>query len=275
MTAQMQPTGPPDARLVGRVALITGASSGLGKATAFRYAALGARVVCADLKSAGVENEINEKHGKDRAIFVAVNVTEEAQIQSMIKQAADWGGRVDIVCNYAGIAAEAKTPGRAHEFPTESFDLTWAINVRGVWLCCKYALQQMLAQEPREANARGDRTRGWIINAASILGKVAAANAPAYTTSKHAVVGMTKQMAIDYAQDRIHINALCPGYIETPMIAALTADAESKAAITGRHPWNALGRAEDIADAAVFLASDEAAWVSGHCLVVDGAYTTQ
>lgn len=97
----------------------------------------------------------------------------------------------------------------------------------------------------------------------------------AYTPSKFAVVGMTKQMAIDYAKDRIHVNAVCPGFVETPMIGHITADEQLAANVAARHPWNALGRPEDIADAALFLCSDESAWITGHSLVVDGAYTAQ
>lgn len=161
-----------DSRLKGRIAVITGASSGLGKATALKYANSGARVVCADLKSSGVEKDIAAKYGKDSATFIECNVSDEKQIQNLISEAVKWGGRLDILCTYAGIAAETKhgMTARLHDLPTEDFDQTILINCRGVWLCCKYALQQMLAQEPREPNARGERTRGWIVNAASMLG---------------------------------------------------------------------------------------------------------
>ncbi|KAK5124913.1 hypothetical protein LTR85_001103 [Meristemomyces frigidus] len=249
-----------DQRLQGRIAVITGASSGLGKATAIRFANSGARVVCADLKSAGVETEITSKHGEDSATFVECNVTDEAQIESLIKEAVKFGGRLDIICNYAGIAAETAhtTPMRAHDIPTKDFDRTMAINTRGVWLCCKYALKQMLDQEPREANARGERTRGWIVNAASMLGTIGVPNAPCYVPSKHAVVGMTKQMAIDYAKDRIHVNALCPGFVKSPMITTFIDEPAAHDLVASQHPWNSLGRPEDIADAALFLCSDEA-----------------
>lgn len=161
-----------DSRLRGRIAIITGASSGLGKATALRFAASGARIVCADLQSAGVEQDITARHGADAATFVACNVRQESEIQHLVAAAVEWGGRIDILCNYAGIAAETAhgMAARAHDLPTEDFDRTWEVNARGVWLCCKYALRQMLAQEPREPNARGERTRGWIVNAASMLG---------------------------------------------------------------------------------------------------------
>lgn len=182
---------------------------------------------------------------------------------------------------------------RVHEVDVADFDRLHNVNTRGVWLCCKHALGQMMAQEPREANARGERTRGWIVNAASILGLVGSAFVNSYVPSKHAVVGMTKQMAIDYAKDRIHINAVCPGYTHSPMIADLTADAATSQALNDAHPWGSLGRPEDIADAALFLCSDEAqvtplcplqtcntdsfrsAWVTGHSMVIDGGYTVQ
>lgn len=154
---------------------VTGASSGLGKATALRFADQGARIVCADLKSVGLEDELTSKHGKDAAIFIKCDVTKEDEIKNLIKEAVAFGGRLDILCNYAGIAIETNETNamskRAHELTTDDFDLEMAINLRGTYLCCKYALGQMLEQEPREPNARGERTRGWIVNAASMLGK--------------------------------------------------------------------------------------------------------
>lgn len=164
-----------DGRLKDRIAVITGGSSGIGKATALRFANSGARIIIADLKTGGTEDEINKAHGADRATFIKCDVTEESDIESLIQQAVKWGGRLDIMCNFAGIAIESSysVPKRAHEMDVADYEKVWRINERGVWLCCKYALRQMLAQEPREANARGDRTRGWIVNAASMLGLIA------------------------------------------------------------------------------------------------------
>lgn len=148
------------------------------------------------------------------------------------------------------------------------------INTRGVFLGCKAAIAQFLAQEPSTTNARGDATRGWIINTASMLGLVAFPNAPCYVTSKHAVVGLTKQIAVDYAKDRIHCNALCPGFIATAMVKEFLPD-EAEPMLAAAHPWGKLGTPDDVAKAAVFLASDDASWITGVPLVIDGGYTAQ
>jgi NAD(P)-dependent dehydrogenase (short-subunit alcohol dehydrogenase family) len=128
-----------------------------------------------------------------------------------------------VMCNNAGIATEVEKglSLRIHDTPTENYDRTHALNQRAVWLGCKYAITQMLAQEPREANARGDRTRGWIINTASMLGLIGLAHGPCYVPAKHAVVGITRQVAIDYAKERIHCNCLCPGFVKSAMIDSL------------------------------------------------------
>ena len=161
-----------DGRLKGRTALIVGGSSGLGKATAIRFANAGARIAIADLRSTGVEEQINQQHGEAAATFISCNVTKETNVVEMIEQVVQWGGRLDILCNFAGIFADYADggPARCHTLSIEQFDQTFAVNCRGTWLCCKYALTQMMQQEPREANACGDRTRGWIINTASVLG---------------------------------------------------------------------------------------------------------
>lgn len=240
-----------DLRLEDRIAVITGASSGLGRATAIRFAQSGAKIVCADLKSAGVEDEITAQYGPKAAVFIRCDVTQEADIEQLIAKAVDFGGRLDIICNYAGIAAETAHANskRCHDTDVSDFDKTIAINTRGVWLCCKYALKQMLNQEPRAPNARGERTRGWIVNAASMLGLIGLPQASCYVPSKHAVIGMTKQMGIDYAEDRIHVNALAPGFVKSPMIASMITSKEGEGRLASLHPWKSLGRPEDVADA--------------------------
>lgn len=161
-----------DERLKDRIAIITGGSSGIGRATAIKFANSGARIVIVDLHSNSVEEQIRQQHGEDAATFVRCDVTQETEIVKMVESAVQWGGRLDIICNIAGIAGETRHdgPARCHTFETEIFDRTMAVNCRGTWLCCKYALKQMMSQEPRESNARGDRTRGWIVNTASSMG---------------------------------------------------------------------------------------------------------
>ncbi|KAG8674024.1 hypothetical protein FPOAC1_007343 [Fusarium poae] len=214
-------------RLKDRIAIITGASSGLGKGIALTFAASGARIVCADLKSVGVEQEITAKHGENTAIFVKCDVTKEGEIQHLIQEAVRFGGRLDIICNFAGVAKETnpqKRNLRAHEASTEDFDLTLAVNTRGLFLCCK-------------------RPQGITV--------------PDY-----------------YAQNKIHVNAICPGFVATGMTApgeSVGSD-EFSERIKSLHPWREVGYAEDMANGALFLCSDESAWITGHPLVVDGGY---
>jgi len=278
-----------DNRLQGRIAVITGASSGLGRAMALKFASAGARVVVADLRPDArpmaahkepptpTHELITQTYGKESAIFVKTDATDEEAIKALIAKAVEWGGRLDIMCNNAGISTEVETglSLRIHDTPTENYDRTHAINQKAVWLGCKYAIVQMLAQEPRQPNARGDRPRGWIINTASMLGLIGLGNGPCYVPTKHAVVGITRQVAIDYAKDRIHCNALCPGFVDSAMIDPLLPTDEHRQGLAAQHPWGVLGRPEDVADAALFLASDEAAWITGHPMVIDGGYTCQ
>jgi NAD(P)-dependent dehydrogenase (short-subunit alcohol dehydrogenase family) len=292
--------------LVGRTALITGASSGLGRAIALAYAEQGANLVCADitpdppkntpilaktLKDADLQtptvellNKMCPGEGKNRAVYVKCNTTSATDNEAAVQKCVDIFGRLDImVCN-AGIATEGDTDRflRLHEQPEEWFDKTFAVNAKGVWLGCKYATKQMLAQEPLKASGgQLGEDRGWIINMCSVLGLVGMAGTSCYSGSKGAVLQMTKCMALEYAKDRIHVNCINPGFVETPMLEAIKArDADGQgesttAMLQSIHPWGRLGRAEDIAKAAVFLAGAGASWVTGQCLVVDGGYTAQ
>jgi NAD(P)-dependent dehydrogenase (short-subunit alcohol dehydrogenase family) len=221
------------------------------------------------------------------AVFAKTDVRDEAHIEALVAFAVKCYGRLDIMVNNTGIADDVAAlvdrPGglRLHETPTEQFDRTWAINTRGTFLGCKYSLAQFLNQEPLPTNSRGDSTRGWIVNTASAGGVVALAGAPSYITSKHAVVGLTKQIAVDYAKDKIHCNALCPSFINTAMTQDILDNQENpiaaaiSQALIAAHPWGTLGQVEDAARAAVFLVSQDSQWITGVPLVIDGGYTCQ
>ncbi|KAH8723675.1 short-chain dehydrogenase/reductase-like protein [Phaeosphaeriaceae sp. PMI808] len=271
-------------RLTSKVAVITGASSGIGRAIALAFASEGAKVVCSDIREdfrpeyrtddlSGTTVQEVEKFGVE-AIYQKCDTSSSADVENLIKKAVEKFGRVDIMVNNAGIAVEVGEHGSrpVWEFEEEAFDRTMAINVKGVFLGMKFATRQMKEQEP---HANGDR--GWIINLSSVLGLGASPGISAYVTSKHAVMGLTKSTALDCAPLRIHVNALCPGYTQTSFIHQILTDPTYQAVKTGveeKHPFKGLGTPQDIARAAVFLASEDASWVTGIGLPVDGGYST-
>ncbi|KAB8224247.1 hypothetical protein BDV33DRAFT_4313 [Aspergillus novoparasiticus] len=268
------------ARLLNKVALITGSSSGMGRAIALRYAKEGAHVVCADLSPTArslvpEEAEITTRdaiiQAGGRAIYVQTDVSEAQQFERAVQTAVSEFGRLDILVNNAGIATDTRNPTRVHETDEHAWDTMLRVNTTSVFLGCKYAIAQMLKQEPHSS---GDR--GWVINLASIWGLVGGLGSPAYCASKGAVVNLTRQMALDYAPDRIHVNAICPGFIWT----AMTRDLEEASphvieSLHQKHPLKGFGYPDDVARMAVVLASDDASLVTGVALPVDGGYTAQ
>ncbi len=251
--------------LDGKVALVTGGASGIGRATALTFAREGARLIVADLNAEGAQQTahmITEQGGK--ATFVQVDVTQAAQVEAMINRAVETYGRLDCAHNNAGIGSRPRVV--LHELPEESWDHVIGVNLKGVWLCMKYELTQMLQQGG-----------GAIVNTASIMGLVGSwSRSGAYNASKHGVVGLTRTAALEYARSGIRVNAVCPGYIRTPLIEdALSRHPEMEAEIIARHPVGRMGRPEEIAEAVVWLCSEAASFVTGHTMTVDGGYVAQ
>ncbi|MFJ8495248.1 glucose 1-dehydrogenase [Streptomyces sp. NPDC094038] len=246
-----------------QVALVTGAASGMGLATARAFADAGAAVVLADLDQDAVENAAKELTAAGhQAIGVACDVTDERQAAAMVDRAVTTFGRLDMAFNNAGIQVP---PSDAADETAENFDRVNAVNLRGVWAAQKHELRQMRQQD----------SGGAIVNCSSLGGLVGLPERAAYHASKHGVVGLTKSAAVEYAAKGIRINAVCPGVINTPMVAdMLEGQAEAMAEIMKQQPIGRLGRADEIAAAVLWLCSPAASLVVGVALPVDGGYTT-
>ncbi|MCI0439363.1 MAG: SDR family oxidoreductase [Chloroflexi bacterium] len=244
----------------GKVALVTGAASGIGRAAAMAFAREGARVVAADLNARGGEETVGKiKEAGGDAVFVRTDVTKAAQVEVMVKRAVEAYSRLDCAFNNAGIPG-ARVP--THEYPEDDWDLVTSILLKGVWLCMKYELAQML-----------QNGGGAIVNTSSIAGLVGRPNASAYVAAKHGVNGLTRTAALEYAQRGIRVNSVCPGWIRTPLIDNLTRNPETEAEVAARHPIGRLGTPEDVAETVIWLCSDAASFVTGHLMAVDGGFT--
>ncbi len=258
------------------IAIVTGSSSGNGRAIALRLAEDGAVVVCSDLRAeplpGGYEedadvptHELITKRG-GRSIFVKANAAKTDDVIALVDTAVNEYGRLDIIVNNAGIFTGLCTIVDEKE---EDFDRTIAVNLKGVWLGSKYAITQFMKQE-----VQGE-TRGKVINIASIGGLVGLAQEPGYCASKGAVVNLTRQLAVDFAPEQINVTAVCPGFLATAMVRPFLDDPDLNAALHAQSPWPNLGTANDVAKAVSFLASDESRWVTGSTLTVDGGFTAR
>lgn len=250
-------------QLDGKVALITGGSSGIGRASALAFAREGAKVVVADvLVDGGQETVRLIQAAGGQGLFIKTDVSKAAEVEALIKQTVATYGRLDCAYNNAGVEGTFVT---TTEYTEADWDRVIAINLKGVWLCMKYEIAQMLQQGG-----------GAIVNTASGAGLVGVAGLSAYVASKHGVVGLTKTAALEYAKAGIRVNAVCPGVIETPMVARLTnSRPDLGEALVAGEPMGRVGKPEEIAEAAVWLCSDAASFVTGHAMSVDGGYVAQ
>jgi NAD(P)-dependent dehydrogenase (short-subunit alcohol dehydrogenase family) len=268
-------------KLENRVAVVTGSSSGNGRAIALALARAGASVVCSDLRKDALKDGYEEDLGVDtddaivkaggKASFLTADASKSLDVQKVIQHAVAKFGRLDIMVNNAGVFTGLHSIVEETE---EQYDLTMNVNAKGVWLGCKYAITQFMKQEPITTPG-GEKVRGRIINIASIGGLVGLALEPAYCASKGAVVNLTRELALDYAPERININAICPGFLATAMVRSFLEKEDTNKLLHDLTPWPRVGKAQDVAKAALFLASDEAEWMTGSMLTVDGAFTAR
>lgn len=244
--------------LENKVALVTGGTSGIGKATALAFGRAGAKVVLSGRREQEGEETANLiRRSGGESLFVRSDVSNEAEVKALIQKTVEQYGRLDCAFNNAGIDP---SPKPLHEQSVEDFDKLMGINVRGVFLCMKYEIQQMLTQGG-----------GVIINNSSMGGLIAFAGISPYNASKHAVMGLTRSAALDYAKQNIRINAVNPGMIATEMMDRLANGNPEQMASSV--PMGRLGQPEEIAATIVFLCSDAASYITGQPLVVDGGYT--
>jgi NAD(P)-dependent dehydrogenase (short-subunit alcohol dehydrogenase family) len=248
----------------GKVAVVTGAGSGIGRACAVAFATEGAQVIVADIAVTGGAETVRLIEAADgEAMFVACDVSKSADVQELMATTVKTYGRLDYACNNAGIGGPALTSG---DYTEADWRKVIDVNLTGAWLCMKYELPLMLKQGG-----------GAIVNMASILGKVGFATAPAYVAAKHGLIGLTQTAALEYATRNIRVNAVCPGFIYTPLLeqAGMQVGSEMHKAISDLHPMKRMGTSEEVAGAVIWLCSDAAAFVTGHALLVDGGYTAQ
>jgi NAD(P)-dependent dehydrogenase (short-subunit alcohol dehydrogenase family) len=247
----------------GKIVLVTGGGSGIGRATALKLGQEGATVMIADYIQDGGERTVKMiKDAGGNASFVQADVSVTAQVQAMVAKTVELYGRIDGAFNNAGIEGRMATTVETTE---ENFDRTIAINLKGVWLCMKYEIPQMLKQGG-----------GSIVNTASVAGLVGFERLPAYNASKHGVVGLTRTAALEYATKNIRVNCVCPGVIRTPMVERIIdTGGFSEQELNAGEPVGRMGQPEEIAQGVVWLLSDSASFVTGHPMTIDGGWVAR
>ncbi len=252
-------------RLDGKVALVTGGSSGIGQASAFAFAEAGAKVVVSDVAVEGGEKTVHQIHQMGgEALFIQTDVSQAAEVRAMVRKTVEVFGAVDCLFNNAGIEGDRASTSACTE---ENWDRVMGINLKGVWLCMKYAIPFM-----REQGG------GAIVNMSSVHGLSSGMKGyMAYVTSKHGVIGLTRAAAAEYARTGIRINAICPGYVQTPMIENNLGGHTSQfdTWLQAFVPAGRLGTQAEIANAVIWLCSDASSFVVGHTLAVDGGFLAQ
>ncbi|MFI8482646.1 SDR family oxidoreductase [Pseudomonas sp. NPDC078700] len=245
----------------GEVALVTGGAAGIGRATALAFAEQGLKVVVSDVDTAGGEATVELICGVGgEAVFIACNVTQDAEVGALMAQIVKCYGRLDYAFNNAGIEIEQ---GKLADGSEQEFDAIMGVNVKGVWLCMKHQIPLLLAQGG-----------GAIVNTASVAGLGAAPKMSIYSASKHAVIGLTKSAAVEYAKKKIRVNAVCPAVIDTDMFRrAYEADPRKAEFAAAMHPVGRIGKVEEIAAAVLYLCCDDAGFTTGQALAIDGGAT--